>query len=582
MKETAMGKEYIRLTGLSQESKKAQEILHYKRSDPSGKRFGSRKGFETMIFEILKNRKSMKSSHFSIQKINDILDEMTKGKEAARDQLKVLFGHCEPLEHKWLIRIILKQSLRVRKGTAVVLGALHPMADEMYSVNRNLEDICMTLYDAKLVVDKPTISLEKPFGFMLSARSNLASVESDLGNSDFLMEIKFDGERVQCHKNQDNFSYFSRGFNEYSDTYGTSGRHENSLSSYLSRAIAPHVLTCILDGEMMSYDSRNKKFVPKGRSHDVKKFKTDDVSHQPCYVVFDLLYYNGKLFTEKPLSERRRVLESFLSPIEGRVHLSAVREGKTKDDALRFMNEATKNLEEGIVLKKADGPYVPNERDAGWLKLKRDYMNDVVSDLDVLVVGAYYAAGKTAVVYDSFLVAVAEDPVIPSDPPDCFYTFGLVHGGLSKALMESVLARTRDSWKPFNRDMVPSWLKMSSMANSPNVIIEPKNSIIVTVKAAELLPTKSFMTECSMRFPRVTRLRLDKPWTDCMRYSELSKLYRETRGTMASGDMENDLDAKKEQARGKRKRSPQRQIKVHLDRKVRRDSTVFCSMVSVR
>ncbi|XP_028969005.1 DNA ligase 4 [Galendromus occidentalis] len=568
MKETMIGREYIRLTGLSQETRKAQEILNFKRSDPSGKRFGFRKGFETLVFEILKNRSNMKSSELSIQKINDILNEMTKSKDAAQTQLKFLFSHCDPLEHKWLIRIILRHSLNIRKSTSVVLGALHPMAEEMYSVNRNLEDICMTLYDAELVVSRPKIGLGKPFGFMLSARSNLASLESDMGHSEFLMEIKFDGERVQCHKNQNEFSYYSRGYNEYSATYGTSGQHDNSLSSYLSRAIDPHVVTCIFDGEMMSYDGISKKFVPKGRSRDLKKIKTDDVSHQPCYMIFDLLYYNGKVFTDKPLLERRRVLENLLTPIEGRVQLSAARSGLTKDEALKFMNEATSNLEEGIVIKKADGPYVPNERDAGWLKLKRDYMNEGVADLDVIIVGAYYAAGKTAIIYDSLLVAVAEDPETSSDPPKYFYSFGRVHSGLSEAFMKDLLGKTGDAWKPFNRDKCPTWLKMSSMANCPNVIIEPKSSVILTVKAAELVPTKSFMTECSMRFPRVSALRFDKPWKDCMRYSELAKLYRETKGTMTAGDLKIDLETKKEQVRSGRGRSPQRKIKVQLERKL--------------
>ncbi|OQR76922.1 DNA ligase 4-like [Tropilaelaps mercedesae] len=569
MKETLIAKEYIKLIGLKTDSKKAQDLLHYKRSDPAQKDFRFRKSFDVMIFELLNSRLNFKGDDLKIDRINEILDNMTASRDEFKVQLKYLYNHCTALEHKWLARIILKSSLNVRKDVAVILNTIHPLAIDMFAVNHNLEDICMTLYDYDLQVDIPRVCVGKPFGFMLSARTNLATVESDMANDEFFMEIKFDGERVQVHKKDAELSYFSRGYGEYSHVYGESTADQRTLGEYLGRSIDPHVVTCILDGEMMSYNKQKKKFVSKGCNVDVKRMHVDDVVNHQCFVVFDCLYHNGRLLTEEPFETRRSILESFLTPIEGRVQLSKVERGKCKEDVVAFMNRAIDAKEEGIVVKMASSKYVPNHRDAGWVKLKPDYMNEVISDLDVLIVGAYFADGNSKKAYDAFLVAVAEDPVETSATPEYFYSFARVHSGLSKALIDRVLAYTGDHWKAFDKLKLPHWLKLSSMTVAPDVTIEPRYSLIITMKAAELVPSSTYMTGCTTRFSRVTAVREDKPWSDCMRYSDLQKLRRDTGDKLVTGNLENDLQEKRDAARGKkRKHSPQRKIKVHLENRI--------------
>lgn len=589
MKETLISREYISLTGLNQQSKKAQDLLNYKRLDPSQKDFRFRKPFETMIFELLNNRVNFKGDDLMIDRINEILDRMTTSRDEFKTQLKYLYNHCSALEHKWLIRTILRSSLKIRKDEAVVLGAVHPMANNMFAVNRNLEDICMTLYDPTVEVKTPQVIVGKPFGFMLSARTNLATIENDMANGEFLMETKFDGERVQVHKNGTEFSYFSRGYNEFSHVYGASSMDRRTLSDYLGQSINPRVVTCILDGEMMSYNKQQKRFIAKGYNLDVKKMHVDDVVNQQCFMVFDCLYHNGRVLTEEPLTERRQILESILEPIEGRVQISKVERGNCKEDVIAFMKNAVVAKEEGIVVKMAGSKYVPSHREAGWVKLKPDYMNEVVCDFDVLVVGAYFADGKAGKEYDALLLAVAEDPEQIGQLPKYFYSFARVHSGLSKLVLEQVMAFTRDHWKKFDKYKPPQWLKMSSMTIAPDVVIEPKFSLNVTVKAAELISNRAYMTGCTMRFARVTAVRKDKLWNDCMTYSDLQKIRRETGDKLVTGNLDNDLQEKRDEARGKkRRRSPQRKIKVQLEnravqvKKVKSDCLAgkeFCVLV---
>ena len=58
----------------------------------------------------------------------------------------------------------------------------------------------------------------------------------------------------------------------------------------------------------------------------------------------------------------------------------------------------------------------------------------------------------------------------------------------------------------------------------PDVIIEPHNSIIVQVKASEITYSDKYKCQCTMRFPRMERVRDDKSWYQCMTFEELEDM----------------------------------------------------------
>ena len=55
-------------------------------------------------------------------------------------------------------------------------------------------------------------------------------------------------------------------------------------------------------------------------------------------------------------------------------------------------------------------------------------------------------------------------------------------------------------------------------------MIEPRDSIIVQIKASEITPSDKYRCQCTMRFPRMERVRDDKSWYDCMTYEELKQM----------------------------------------------------------
>ena len=66
----------------------------------------------------------------------------------------------------------------------------------------------------------------------------------------------------------------------------------------------------------------------KGEQFDIKS--KDLKRYQPMMFVFDILLHNGRVLTNQPLRERRKILDRLFEPVEGRIQLSEVEEGTTQ------------------------------------------------------------------------------------------------------------------------------------------------------------------------------------------------------------------------------------------------------------
>ena len=98
---------------------------------------------------------------------------------------------------------------------------------------------------------------------MLGQRVNLDDVTKLMNNVDFIVETKIDGERMQLHRNGDEFRYFSRGSNDYSEVFGVS-KYRGTLTPFICDLFKENINSCILDGEMVGYDSEINDFALKG------------------------------------------------------------------------------------------------------------------------------------------------------------------------------------------------------------------------------------------------------------------------------------------------------------------------------
>jgi bifunctional non-homologous end joining protein LigD len=145
----------------------------------------------------------------------------------------------------------------------------------------------------------------------------------------------------------------------------------------------------VLDGEIVAVD---EKGIP--RFQLLQRFQKQPTA-PTLYYVFDVLWHNGVDLTEKPILERRSVLERVIKPAPG-IQLGQYVEAEGK--AL-FVLTKEKGME-GIIAKRKDSIYRPGKRTSDWLKIKARLQQEFVvggftapkgsrKHLGAVVLGAY-------------------------------------------------------------------------------------------------------------------------------------------------------------------------------------------------
>ncbi|MDP9495114.1 MAG: non-homologous end-joining DNA ligase [Actinomycetota bacterium] len=160
-------------------------------------------------------------------------------------------------------------------------------------------------------------------------------------------------------------------------------------------------LEAVLDGEIVAFDQGVPSFQTlQQRMHlrDQRQIEQATQRIPVAYIVFDLLYIDGKNLIGRSLQERRRILEETIVATD-RIQISPITEGAGQ--AL-FEAAAAQGLE-GIMAKRLSSPYVPGARSRDWLKVK------VTFDADVVIVGWTEGEGRRAGSLGSLVMAVYDE-----------------------------------------------------------------------------------------------------------------------------------------------------------------------------
>lgn len=97
----------------------------------------------------------------------------------------------------WIIRIILKD-LKIGLKYEKVLEMFHPDAPEYYNATSSLREVCKEFENPNHSL-KNVLRLFHPIKPMLAAKKTPDEIRSILAGKEFLIETKYDGERIQCH-----------------------------------------------------------------------------------------------------------------------------------------------------------------------------------------------------------------------------------------------------------------------------------------------------------------------------------------------------------------------------------------------
>lgn len=493
----------------------------------------------------------------TLKQVDRWLDKLTTlGKEDEQmPHLASLMSVCTSRDLNFVVRLIDKD-LNINIGAKFVLQALHPQAFDAYRNTHNLKSVVDKVLShslestpvkkgakasAKMDVDGdgdgedndvvvPKLKKGLSVGLQLGTpiKPMLARACKSFDEAwkrcprGMFVEIKYDGERVQVHKNGDKYQFFSRNLKP------VKANKVEGLEELLSASTKAH--SCILDGEVLVVDRVTLKMLPFSSLgvHKQKQFP----NAQLCYFIFDILSLDGKSLLDTPYVQRRQVLHGHFTLVSGKLALSDAKEVKTDDELQTIWKRVlTENLE-GLMLKDKLDTYKPNQRH--WLKLKKDYLAGMADSADLVVLGAFYGSGAKGGLLTTYLCCVL-DPTTKT-----FKTVCKASGGLDDATLAALQPKMMASMNKINGDMkrIPPWLAVSKMHCPDWVAKDPKSAEVWEIEGTSFsISSNHTANGISIRFPRIAKFRDDKDWSTATNLDELEALAMNSPDFVAAREM---------------------------------------------
>lgn len=547
LKEQKLAKALVVALDLPPNSSAAIKLEHWKlptKDDPGAGEFAS------VAYEVIKSRSTVTVSRSTttIETVNEVLDKLSTTRSVGEDGqkrslaaehakiLKRCVATMTPGEMKWLIRIILRD-LKIGVGEKTIFDRLHPDAMSVFNTCSDIMKVCYDLYDPDYRVPKEAkmVQLMQKFSPMLCWRSHshLEDVvkamhrarsgfdparqlePGEYANREFILEEKLDGERIQLHKRDKQFKYFSRKAKEYTYLYGENAS-TGSLTPCLGDAIHEDVEDVILDGEMLVWEPHLQKYMAFGnlKSHantDAKEI--GDFDPRPCYKVFDILYIKGKngesqCLLDKPLWRRKLLLSQVIKHKTGVIEIADCAKAKSKQEIHAFLVRILEERGEGLVVKHPLSKYTLGGREPAWIKIKPEYMDELGENIDGLVIGGYWGQGNRGGIMASYLIGLSD----VENGKTIYRTFAKVGSGFSRVVYEEIARRTHGKWRPLDRKQpgaVPDWFR--TVSEWPDCIIEPQDSFVIEIKASEIVRGDDYAAGLTLRFPRAKNISKKDP-----------------------------------------------------------------------
>ena len=245
----------------------------------------------------------------------------------------------------------------------------------------------------------------------------------------------------------------------------------------------------ILDGEIVVFYQGKPNFYKLAeREHVESKTRIELLSKliPATYIVFDILYKDGKDLTSFPLIERKEILAKTVKE-SSRIVLSEYVIGNGR----KFFETVKKQGLEGIMAKKLNSPYLKGERSKLWLKIK------ALKTLDVIIIGYTTGTGKRGELLGSLIAA-------------CYYKGKLKYvGKIGTGFSEEELKELLKKLEKLRVEKCPIFPEPDLKLPPDRQAIWVKPKIICEVKFMNL--SKNLI----MRAPSFKRLREDKLLEEC-------------------------------------------------------------------
>jgi len=355
--------------------------------------------------------------------------------------------------------------------------------------------------------EKPVNLDPAPFRPVMLAHALEEGDFEGLNAADYIAEWKWDGIRVQAVSGHD-----ARG-HQVARLYSRSG--EDITKSFPDLLPSLH-LSGAIDGELLVMrEGRVQSFNVLQQRLNRKVVSPKLIKDFPIHLrAYDLLGEGQEDLRALPFAERRAQIEAFVRKLDDpRVDLSPTVAFQTWEQLTKARADpasagagADADAVEGVMLKRRDALYLPGRPKGQWWKWKRD-----PHIIDAVLMYAQRGHGKRSSFYSDYTFGVwtsgeSGDELVPVGKA----YFGFTDEELLQ-IDRFVRRNTTEKFGPVR-----------------HVVHEPNQGLVLEVAFEGLQRSTRHKSGIAMRFPRINRLRWDKPPRDADRLEALEKLLKET------------------------------------------------------
>ncbi|UGX88838.1 cisplatin damage response ATP-dependent DNA ligase [Phyllobacterium meliloti] len=314
---------------------------------------------------------------------------------------------------------------------------------------------------------------------------------------DYAAEWKWDGIRVQLTAEAGQRRIYSRTGDDISHAFpdiADAMNFEGTLDGEL--LVARSSTDTIEIGAFGDLQQRlNRKIVTAKQME----------SHPAFVRLYDLLFDRADDIRALPFTERREKLERFVATLDAtRFDLSPLVPYETFHDLVELRKSPPHPIIEGLMLKRRDSTYVPGRPKGPWFKWKRDPFT-----IDAVLVYAQRGHGKRSSFYSDYTFAVWTGP----DENPHLVPVGKAYFGFTDEELKQLDAYVRNN-------------TTERFGPVRSVRAEPDHGLVLEIAFEGLNRSKRHKSGVAMRFPRISRLRWDKPPIEADRLETLEALLR--------------------------------------------------------